>query len=57
MFTGSIPALVTPFTNGEVDKLALKELVEWHIEMGSSGVVKLTDSIYIGDKEQKPLRL
>ncbi len=39
MFTGSIPALVTPFTNGEVDKLALKGLVEWHIEMGSSGVV------------------
>ncbi|HIP23272.1 MAG TPA: 4-hydroxy-tetrahydrodipicolinate synthase [Rhodobacteraceae bacterium] len=39
MFTGSIPALVTPFTNGEVDKQALKELVEWHIEMGSSGVV------------------
>ncbi|ABE52272.1 class II fructose-bisphosphatase [Methanococcoides burtonii] len=25
--------------------------------MGSSGVVKLTDSIYIGDKEQTPLRL
>jgi len=39
MFTGSIPALVTPFTNGEVDKKALKELVEWHIAEGSSGVV------------------
>lgn len=39
MFTGSIPALVTPFTNGEVDKKTLKDLVEWHIEMGSSGVV------------------
>jgi len=39
MFTGSIPALVTPFTNGEVDKKALKDLVEWHIEMGSAGVV------------------
>ena len=39
MFTGSIPALVTPFTNGEVDKKALKELVEWHIEQGSSAVV------------------
>lgn len=39
MFTGSIPALVTPFTNGEVDKKALKALVEWHIDMGSSGVV------------------
>mgnify|MGYP001146458467 CR=1 FL=1 len=39
MFTGSIPALVTPFTNGEVDKKALKDLVEWHIAEGSSGVV------------------
>ena len=39
MFTGSIPALVTPFTNGEVDKQALKKLVEWHIAEGSSGVV------------------
>ncbi len=39
MFTGSIPALVTPFTNGEVDKKALKDLVEWHVAEGSSGVV------------------
>ena len=39
MFTGSIPALVTPFSNGEVDKKALKDLVEWHIAEGSSGVV------------------
>lgn len=39
MFTGSIPALVTPFTNGEVDKQAVKELVEWHIAEGSRGVV------------------
>lgn len=39
MFTGSIPALVTPFTNGEVDKRALKELVEWHVAEGSAGVV------------------
>ncbi len=39
MFTGSIPAIITPFLNGEVDKKALKALVEWHIAMGSSGVV------------------
>ncbi len=39
MFTGSIPALVTPFTNGEVDKKALKDLVEWHVAEGSAGVV------------------
>lgn len=39
MFQGSIPALVTPFSNGEVDKKALKDLVEWHIAQGSTGVV------------------
>jgi len=39
MFTGSIPALVTPFTNGEVDKQALKDLVEWHVNEGSAGIV------------------
>ncbi|WP_460272683.1 4-hydroxy-tetrahydrodipicolinate synthase [Celeribacter sp. ULVN23_4] len=39
MFKGSIPALVTPFKNGELDVDTLKHLVEWHIEQGSSGIV------------------
>jgi 4-hydroxy-tetrahydrodipicolinate synthase len=39
MFTGSMPALVTPFQNGELDTDALKHLVEWHIEQGSNGLV------------------
>jgi dihydrodipicolinate synthase len=39
MFKGSIPALVTPFKNGELDVNTLKRLVEWHIEQGSSGLV------------------
>ncbi len=39
MFKGSIPALVTPFANGEVDMDALKRLVDWQIEQGSSGLV------------------
>ena len=39
MFRGSIPALVTPFRNGSVDLDALKHLVEWHIEEGSTGLV------------------
>ncbi|PTQ74819.1 4-hydroxy-tetrahydrodipicolinate synthase [Celeribacter persicus] len=39
MFKGSIPALVTPFKNGELDVDTLKRLVEWHIEQGSSGLV------------------
>ncbi|SFL01618.1 4-hydroxy-tetrahydrodipicolinate synthase [Shimia haliotis] len=39
MFKGSFPALVTPFTNGELDLEALKKLVEWHIGEGSNGFV------------------
>lgn len=39
MFPGSLPALVTPFLNGQVDKAALKALVEWHIAEGSNGIV------------------
>lgn len=39
MIRGSFPALVTPFTNGKVDLDTLKQLVEWHIEQGSHGLV------------------
>lgn len=39
MFKGSFPALVTPFTNGELDLETLKKLVEWHIGEGSNGLV------------------
>ncbi len=39
MFKGSMPALVTPFTNGKVDIEALKKLVEWHVDQGSHGLV------------------
>ena len=39
MFKGSMPALVTPFQNGKVDVKTLKQLVEWHISEGSSGLV------------------
>ena len=39
MFRGSMPALVTPFKNGELDLDTLKHLVEWHIEQGSTGLV------------------
>ncbi len=39
MFKGSLPALVTPFSDGEVDYGALKLLVEWHIAEGSNGLV------------------
>lgn len=39
MFKGSYPALVTPFSNGELDLETLKKLVEWHIGEGSNGFV------------------
>ncbi len=39
MFRGSMPALVTPFRDGEVDFKVLRELVEWHIAEGSHGLV------------------
>jgi 4-hydroxy-tetrahydrodipicolinate synthase len=39
MFKGSLPALVTPFNNGKLDRDALKKLVAWHIDQGSHGLV------------------
>lgn len=39
MFFGSIPALVTPFTDGRVDETAFRDLVEWQLENGSDGLV------------------
>ncbi len=41
MLRGSMPALVTPFRDGEVDFDTLKHLVEWHIEQGSKGLVPM----------------
>jgi 4-hydroxy-tetrahydrodipicolinate synthase len=38
MFFGSIPALITPFANGQVDDAAFQQLVEWQIAQGSSAV-------------------
>ena len=39
MFSGSIPALVTPFRDGAFDEAAFRRLVDWQIENGSSGLV------------------
>jgi 4-hydroxy-tetrahydrodipicolinate synthase len=39
MFSGSIPALVTPFRDGKVDEAAFARLVEWQIVQGSSALV------------------
>lgn len=39
MFSGSIPALVTPFRDGAFDEPAFRRLVDWQIESGSSALV------------------
>lgn len=39
MFSGSIPALATPFRNGALDEAAFRALVDWQIESGSSALV------------------
>ncbi len=39
MFRGSIVALITPFRNGAVDEKSLRDLVDWHVEEGTSGIV------------------
>jgi 4-hydroxy-tetrahydrodipicolinate synthase len=39
MFSGSIPALITPFTNGQIDDAAFQRFVEWQIAQGSNGLV------------------
>ena len=39
MFSGSIPALVTPFRDGAFDERAYRKLVDWQIENGSNALV------------------
>ena len=39
MFSGSIPALVTPFRDGSFDEAAFRRLVDWQVEQGSSALV------------------
>ncbi|WP_367606317.1 4-hydroxy-tetrahydrodipicolinate synthase [Legionella sp. W05-934-2] len=39
MFRGSMVALVTPLLNGQIDVPRLKELIDYHIEMGTHALV------------------
>jgi 4-hydroxy-tetrahydrodipicolinate synthase len=39
MFSGSIPALVTPFAAGRVDVATIRDFVDWQIAEGSSALV------------------
>ena len=38
MFAGSIPALITPFSNGSFDEAVFREFVDWQIADGSHGL-------------------
>ncbi|HSE95612.1 MAG TPA: 4-hydroxy-tetrahydrodipicolinate synthase [Methylomirabilota bacterium] len=38
-FQGSLVAMVTPFRDGRVDEAALKQLVEFHVQHGTDGLV------------------
>jgi 4-hydroxy-tetrahydrodipicolinate synthase len=39
MFKGSLVALVTPFKNGKVDEKKLRELIDFQIKNGTTGIV------------------
>ncbi len=39
MFEGSLVAIVTPFKNGQVDEQAFRDLLQFHIENGTNGIV------------------
>ncbi|MDD4899978.1 MAG: 4-hydroxy-tetrahydrodipicolinate synthase [Candidatus Omnitrophica bacterium] len=39
MFKGSITAIVTPFKNGKVDENKFRELIDFQVKNGSSGIV------------------
>ncbi|OUS30236.1 4-hydroxy-tetrahydrodipicolinate synthase [Gammaproteobacteria bacterium 45_16_T64] len=41
MFSGSYVALITPFRDGEIDEVALRHLVNWHIKSGTHGLVPM----------------
>ena len=39
MFTGTYTAIVTPFKNGQVDENAFRNLMQFQIDNGVSGIV------------------
>jgi len=39
MFTGAMVALITPFQDGQVDYKTLDELVDFHLDSGTDGIV------------------
>lgn len=56
MIKGSITALVTPFSDGKVDKKAFQDFVGWQIKSGTHGLVPCGttgESATLSDKEHR----
>ena len=56
MFSGTFVALITPFSDGQVDYETLTELVEFHLESGTDGLVPVGttgESPTLSHKENK----
>jgi 4-hydroxy-tetrahydrodipicolinate synthase len=56
MFFGSMPALVTPFSNHRVDEDSFREFVDWQIGQGSNALVPCGttgESATMSDAEQR----
>ncbi|QQS17024.1 MAG: 4-hydroxy-tetrahydrodipicolinate synthase [Neisseriales bacterium] len=57
MLTGSIVALITPMQqNGQIDYVALKRLIDWHIVQGTDGIVlggTTGESVVLEDEEYR----
>jgi len=56
MFSGTLVALITPFSDGQVDYETLSELVEFHLESGTDGIVPVGttgESPTLSHKENK----
>ena len=49
MFSGSIPALVTPFRDEAFDEGAYRSFVDWQIAEGSHGLVPCGTTGEVGD--------
>lgn len=56
MFSGTLVAIITPFADGQVDYETLTELVEFHLESGTDGLVPVGttgESPTLSHKENK----
>ncbi|MFZ1388432.1 MAG: 4-hydroxy-tetrahydrodipicolinate synthase [Thiolinea sp.] len=41
MFQGSYVALITPFRDGQIDEVALRRMVNWHIDQGTHSLIPM----------------